>query len=193
MLPKTLLPLPNLCYYRFGPLVQIMAEPVVGFLPYGFAIIGYFGGVVMKLGIIRVPVAVWVIISGIIVYWAGDSGCGQDHAIPVDGGRRFPTDDDELVVFYKYCGRGKDHRKALRLAEDYIGENDMSPFSSLRGMSQIKNYIGIVTPIALQSFIETMECTTSAMIAGDHYPLTESMVADGLGTMFAAAFGSVLT
>ncbi|KAJ1616570.1 hypothetical protein T492DRAFT_1135656 [Pavlovales sp. CCMP2436] len=73
---------------------------------------------------------------------------------------------------------------------NYAGKNTMLPGEALSGMEDVGDFIAIVFPVALQSFIETMENVEAAAERGDHYNVFEAMVADGLGTMIGALFGS---
>lgn len=55
---------------------------------------------------------------------------------------------------------------------------------------QVANYLGIVIPIGISATATTLMCLVSAKTAGDPYPVRESMIADGIGTMIASFFGS---
>jgi hypothetical protein len=50
----------------------------------------------------------------------------------------------------------------------------------------------IAVPIAIQSFVETMENVEAACSVGDHYPLMECMLVDGFGTLLGAVMGCPL-
>lgn len=54
----------------------------------------------------------------------------------------------------------------------------------------IKDYLGIVIPIAISATATTLMCLVSAKQAGDPYPVRESMIVDGIGTMLSSCFGS---
>jgi adenine/guanine/hypoxanthine permease len=56
--------------------------------------------------------------------------------------------------------------------------------------SIIKDYLGIVIPIALSATATTLMCLVSAKAAGDPYPVRETMMSDGIGTMLSSLFGS---
>ena len=56
--------------------------------------------------------------------------------------------------------------------------------------STIKDFLGIVIPIGISAAATTLMCLVSAREAGDPFPVRESMIADGIGTMLAAFFGS---
>jgi AGZA family xanthine/uracil permease-like MFS transporter len=56
--------------------------------------------------------------------------------------------------------------------------------------SEVKDYLGIVIPIGISAAATTLMCLVSAKEAGDPYPVRESMISDGIGTMLASFFGS---
>ena len=54
----------------------------------------------------------------------------------------------------------------------------------------VKDYLGIVIPIGISATATTLMCLVSAKNAGDPFPVRESMLVDGFGTMVASFFGS---
>lgn len=56
--------------------------------------------------------------------------------------------------------------------------------------AEISDFLGIVIPIGISATATTLMCLVSAKEAGDPFPVRESMVADGIGTMIASFFGS---
>lgn len=61
-----------------------------------------------------------------------------------------------------------------------------------RGLAggQLLPYLSIIVPMGLLSAISSLQCIESAAAAGDRYNVKPSLVANGLGTMGAAVFGS---
>ncbi len=55
---------------------------------------------------------------------------------------------------------------------------------------EVKDYLGIVIPIGISAAATSLMCLVSAKEAGDPFPVRESMIADGIGTMIASFFGS---
>ena len=55
--------------------------------------------------------------------------------------------------------------------------------------SNVASYIAVVVPIAINSLVETIMCVESAALAGDNYPLAETAMVDGFGTVLGAFFG----
>jgi AGZA family xanthine/uracil permease-like MFS transporter len=78
-------------------------------------------------------------------------------------------------------------------AETYVGKNKFSPFTVLEGFKDITaRAIAIQLPIALASFLETIENVEAAELGGDSYNVHEAMLCDGLGTMFGAICGATI-
>merc|ERR1712062_335760 len=93
---------------------------------------------------------------------------------------------------FQWMGAGRwkgytvdDMTDALNDAEKYFGENNLS-FEGLSALGDVGDYMSVVFPIALNNFIGTMMVVESAHLAGDNYPLAESMVSDGLTTVTAS-------
>ena len=66
-----------------------------------------------------------------------------------------------------------------------------TPPAVWRHLGDAKEYLGVILPVALTNLVGTIECVESAERAGDAYGMRESMVADGVGTLLGASFGSV--
>lgn len=60
----------------------------------------------------------------------------------------------------------------------------------IEGFKDIGPYIGIVLPFSIAASFTDMMCLVSAQKAGDPYPILETMVSDGFGTMIGAILGS---
>ncbi len=58
------------------------------------------------------------------------------------------------------------------------------------GGGHIAAYLSVVIPIGLLGVLASLQNIESAAAAGDDYPVTPSLVANGLGTLAAACFGS---
>jgi AGZA family xanthine/uracil permease-like MFS transporter len=58
------------------------------------------------------------------------------------------------------------------------------------GFQNLGPYIGTVLPFSIAASFTDMMCLVSAQKAGDPYPITETMIADGLGTLLGAVLGS---
>ncbi|KAJ9442037.1 hypothetical protein DIPPA_05024 [Diplonema papillatum] len=51
-------------------------------------------------------------------------------------------------------------------------------------------YMSVIIPVSVTNFMATLEVVSSAHIAGDKFPVVETMIVDGLGTAIGALFGS---
>lgn len=153
----------GLMWLGFGPLLDIFEEPIIGYGAFFFAWCGFFGGVRYLNGM--VPFTVIVILLSSALQW-------------INAGRWYPN-----TLW--------DARDEFIEAEKYLWENGLN-LGGLGGLGDVGDYMSIVFPIALNNFIGTMMVVESAQLAGDNYPLAESMVSDGLSTMVASLFGCVL-
>lgn len=81
-------------------------------------------------------------------------------------------------------------REALSLVKGY------GPIFPIKEIFQqfhtISGYLSTTIPTAISIAIGTIQCVESAKRAGDFYPTREVMFADGVGTLVASLFGSVL-
>jgi AGZA family xanthine/uracil permease-like MFS transporter len=59
-------------------------------------------------------------------------------------------------------------------------------------MNEIIPYLSTTILTAIWIAIGTIQCVQSARRAGDFYPTQEAMLADGIGTLIASLFGSIL-
>jgi len=160
-------------YLATAPLYALGEQPIVGFLPFAFVWTGFFsngGEGVYRSKYFIIPVALVMLGIGSGLGWAGLNSTYKPGSAPT-------TDEME---------------DALNAADDYLLENNMRPFASLTEWDGVKDYLALVFPVALQSFVETMENVEAACFKGDHYNVQEAMIADGLGTIIGAAFGSPL-
>lgn len=57
----------------------------------------------------------------------------------------------------------------------------------------ISLYLSTTIPTAIAIAIGTIQCVETAKRAGDFYPTREAMFVDGIGTLVATLFGSVLS
>jgi xanthine/uracil permease len=74
----------------------------------------------------------------------------------------------------------KPYALAFPLKEMFIHLNEITP------------YLSTTIPTAISIAIGTIQCVESAKRAGDFYPTREAMFADGVGTLIASSFGSIL-
>jgi len=76
-------------------------------------------------------------------------------------------------------------------ATNSLGQLSMFAGVGLAGLAELGSVITIIFPVALANAVETVENIEAADHVGDSYPVGEAMIADGVGTMIGALFGSV--
>eukprot|EP00232_Nephroselmis_pyriformis_P030957 CAMPEP_0182861686 /NCGR_PEP_ID=MMETSP0034_2-20130328/5634_1 /TAXON_ID=156128 /ORGANISM="Nephroselmis pyriformis, Strain CCMP717" /LENGTH=596 /DNA_ID=CAMNT_0024993643 /DNA_START=36 /DNA_END=1826 /DNA_ORIENTATION=+ len=149
-------------FLAIGQVVCNFAQPIVGFLPILFVFIGW--GAKVKIGGF-VPEAFTVIAVGTIVAW-------------IDPVMRDPT------------GSGLSDK--LKAAKDILKEYSPAPESFAEvgdGFDNVDSYLGTVFPIAISASCLTLMCLLSARNAGDPFPIRETMIVDGVGTLLASLLG----
>mmetsp|Transcript_12194 Transcript_12194/g.43095 ORF Transcript_12194/g.43095 Transcript_12194/m.43095 type:complete len:538 (-) Transcript_12194:967-2580(-) len=57
--------------------------------------------------------------------------------------------------------------------------------------TMVREYLSYIVPVACTNMLGTIECVESAADVGDDYPVRESMIVDGVGTVLGACFGSI--
>jgi len=154
----------------YNPLIDVMREPLVGFAPLFFTFSAFFANKGKGIYPNWLPMALVMMLIGTIIWWAG--------------GARHDTEKRELNEPDKMSDLVDD------AYEKFAGENEMEAFTTL-GFSYLEGrFVATVFPIALQSFIETIENVEMAELTGDAYNVKEAMLADGMGTCIGAIFGS---
>lgn len=148
-------------------------------------------------------------VAGIALVWMANKGLYDTYADPklgmpiliiaiigLIGGYVFPKKIPGLVValvggILLAIGMG-------RAVPNFsgFGFQFMSPIAGISavfsGFNSIIPYLGIIIPVAIYVFVETMDNVESAVAAGDDYNLKEAQLADGCMTMLSALCGSVL-
>jgi AGZA family xanthine/uracil permease-like MFS transporter len=154
------------------PLTVVAKEPIIGMVPLAMCFTGFFAnggkGVYTKLS---GGTAMLIAIVGLILKWAGAGKYTGDH---------------------DYMGA-----QVTGNAEMFAGKNKLmsgpdGAVFPLGYWADVGNFVAVVFPVALQSFVETMENVEAAKAMGDEYNLREAMVVDGVGTMLGALMGGVL-
>eukprot|EP00283_Hemiselmis_rufescens_P021848 CAMPEP_0173438638 /NCGR_PEP_ID=MMETSP1357-20121228/20522_1 /TAXON_ID=77926 /ORGANISM="Hemiselmis rufescens, Strain PCC563" /LENGTH=636 /DNA_ID=CAMNT_0014403947 /DNA_START=20 /DNA_END=1927 /DNA_ORIENTATION=- len=149
-----------------GQITACLGQPIVGFLPLLFVFIGWFAHI--KIGGV-VPEALTVILLGTVLGWIDPITRGV-------GG----VDGYGLI------------RKTELAAETLSNfRPDPESFAEVgAGFEILANYMGIIIPVAITATAFTLMCLLSARNAGDPYPIRETMLIDGVGTIIASCFGS---
>lgn len=157
----------------FAPLIDVMREPLIGMLPLALCFTGFFASNGTGSYSKKVPVAVIIFVTGTFLWWMG---------------------------LARHDGGGRELNEVPKMADvvsaawaNYAGKNRMAPFVVFEGFADLTaRAVAIQLPIALASFVETIENVEAAKLSGDDFNVHEAMLADGLGTMVGACFGSVI-
>ena len=200
-------------YLAFGPMIQVAAEPIVCVVPLLIILAGFFGGVKYKLGNsgLTIPIALVAILTACILGWAG--GCKHKNGAiemynygdsysemwfgavdghgPGNAGTRSMFGD--TWQFSTCTGTSKhDAKYAYRTYAGDISSFGSGIFTDLSSMNwnRMKYYFGIIIVVGVVGFSASLACVESASAAGDDYPMTETLIIDGVGTCLGACFGS---
>lgn len=157
----------------FNPLIDVMREPIIGMIPLFLTFTGFFsfGGKGCYPNMI--PMALIIFVAGTVLWWIGGARWDTE-------GREFNENNKMQTIL-------------SNAASSYIGKLAPQPFVVLGGFADMTaRAVAIQFPIALQSFLETIENVEAASLTGDTFNVNEAMLADGLGTMVGACFGAVM-
>lgn len=162
-------------WLAFSPLIDIAAEPMMCWLPFLIVMTGFFGDVRYPIvGKVTFPIALLAILVSVIIGWAG--GCKKENG----GAARYG---------YEKCP-GTDGDALEQAYEDYAFQPVLTGIGSgLGGFEYIDDFASTLFLVAASSFLGTMTCVESAELAGDKYPMAETMIVDGLGTIIGAICG----
>ena len=196
-------------YLAFDPMIKISAEPIVCLVPLLIVISGFFGGVKYHLGRTgaTMPIALVAILVAVLIGWVG--GCKHKNSavemynyeqsfVTTAFGRSSENAGihgmfDDSWKFSTCIGTSKhDAKYAYRTYAGDISSFGAGIFKDLEYMAwnKMKYYFAIVLVVAVVGFGATLACVESASAAGDDYPMVETMIVDGVGTMLGACFGS---
>ena len=191
-------------WLAFSPMITLVKEPIMCFLPLMVVVVGFFGNVRYPIyGKITFPIALMAIGFSTIFGWAG--ACNRSRANITYG---FPPDDVTTSVAAFYNGvdantglpyrtcQGTDGTRAKAAWDSFAFKGDIfGGFGKgLAGLSE-SELMGDWVPGALLfgmiGFLGTMTDVESAEAAGDAYPMAEIMIVDGIGTMMVALAGGM--
>jgi len=161
-----------------APLIDVMREPIIGFIPLALCFTGFFAAKGRGIYPLKVPTALLIFGVGTILWWCGLARWDTEGRVDMNGDLNENNKMQEMVDM---------------MWETTAGKNKFQPFVTLKGFSEIgARAIAIQLPIAIASFVETIENVEAAALIGDSYNVNEAMLADGLGTMFGAICGAVM-
>jgi AGZA family xanthine/uracil permease-like MFS transporter len=160
-------------YLALNEYLPVAASPIVSFLPFAIVMLGYFAGSkYRKIDFLENSFVFLLVKFGpvpvafvaLVVGTILGWATSLNHAVDV----RNAT----MVV--------KPYSLAFPLKEMFSHINEITP------------YLSTTIPTAISIAIGTIQCVESAKRAGDFYPTREAMFADGVGTLIASSFGSIL-
>mmetsp|Transcript_11440 Transcript_11440/g.17062 ORF Transcript_11440/g.17062 Transcript_11440/m.17062 type:complete len:576 (+) Transcript_11440:424-2151(+) len=184
-------------YLFFSPMLSIMAEPIMCYLPLLVVFIGFFGNVIYRIGNTgyTFPIAIFSIGLSVVLGWAGGCKHKRDSIIMYNYGDGSPGSKNIYQDFtnkWTTCTGTSEHdaKYAYREYAGEIGAFGDGIGAGLKKFGDMRAYISTAIVVGVVSFAGTMSCVESAAAAGDDYPMAETMIIDGIGTMIGAIFGS---
>ncbi len=154
--------------------LQIFHKPLIAMVPLGLILIALFSKSRFPLGL---PGGLLAVLAGTTVAW------GLTVLVPnLDNPPVWMTNSvmDPLAV--------KTQFEALSWNPPiFIGQE---LWGLLQDWKQWVGFLSVIIPMGLFNVIGSLQNIESAQAGGDHYATAPSMMANGLGTMLAALFGS---
>ncbi|CAF1427224.1 unnamed protein product [Adineta steineri] len=95
-----------------------------------------------------------------------------------------------ILAWATSLNHGSDVRNAALIVKPYPLVFPIKEIFS--NLNEITPYLSTTIPTAISIAIGTIQCVECARRAGDFYPTREAMFADGIGTLIASLFGSIL-
>jgi AGZA family xanthine/uracil permease-like MFS transporter len=83
--------------------------------------------------------------------------------------------------------------EATLVLED-VGRITLPRFSGsamLEGFKYVVPMLGVIIPLEINNFMDTLNGTESARVAGDNFSIREAQLVDGAATMISAVFGGI--
>src|SRR5215467_2603606 len=152
----------SITYISMRPALEMYMTPVIGLLCFAIIIVSWFGGIKYPKGI---PAGLVVIIVGTIIAWGS------------------------TVFGLNIGGRGLDKLAAA------IGSFGFSvPLPAVNQVFSGFEFLGIILitaiPFGIYDLVEAMDNVESAEAAGDNYPTTRVLTADGVVSLIGCLMGN---
>lgn len=157
----------GLTWLAINQITPNFATPLAGFIPLYMMFVAYFT---------RTKIMVWakgVLTAGVVVYYF----IPEVLAIVVPG--------YALGWAYRLPPAG-----STGWTLNYSGGGLWGGNAFIDGLSLIGPYMGSVIPLAIIATTADLMCLVGAFNAGDPYPIGETLIADGCGTLIGAFLGS---
>ncbi|MBS0206376.1 MAG: NCS2 family permease [Planctomycetes bacterium] len=154
--------------------LQIFQKPLIAMLPLAIVLITYFARVPFPFhlpgGLIAVAFGTGIswILTGVTMAWTGAPQLLTESAMDP---ARIWSARQELGFYWP----------------TFVGDRVMAQLSN---PSQWAGLLSVIVPMGLFNLIGSLQNIESAEAGGDKYSTRSSLAANGLGTIFAALFGS---
>ena len=169
----------------FGPLILKVVPPAALLVP--IAGIGIaFLGLEQLTSSVAAPIVGYSTIMWVYLGWYSFVRCGV-------GNWRCPEALQVILVgIFLGWTSGLNNKQTVREAAKLVKwwGPTWSADELFADFGEVSDYLGIVIPIGISATATTLMCLVSAKEAGDPFPVRESMIVDGIGTMIASFFGS---
>ncbi|KAL9138894.1 xanthine/uracil permease [Amphidinium carterae] len=155
----------GLTWLGINPLLTILSShfaknPMVGFIPFVILWVAYFGTPQKGLFGPVIPAAAVACVVGVILNLFAQTADWESYS------------------------------QVLEDSTDFLQWNGMGIPGWGQTTTAFQEYGALVLGLAFTNFIGTYACNISARKGGDLFPVMESMMVDGLGSMLGAVFGS---
>lgn len=188
---------PGFAYLFFSPMLSISAEPIMCYVPLLVVLVGFFGNTVYRIGNtgLSFPIALLTIMLAVLFGWLGgcrhknDSKTMYNYGSGTPGSKNYYLDSERK---WRTCTGTSEHdaKFAYREYAGEIGAFGDGIGSGLTAFGRMRAYISVAIVVGVVSFAGTMSCVESASAAGDDFPMAETMIIDGIGTIIGSIFGS---
>lgn len=176
-------------YLAFDPFLKLAGEPIVGWPAMFISMAGYFATASGSFEVkgIKIPCAALVILVGGTLYWSNTCHYNRKTVYQNNSVAQPVTVSDN-----RGCGSVANHIEHVDDAKKRLWENQLSFGLGLSYWDDVADFIGLVTPVAIQSVVETLEHWQMGCLKGDSYNMREMMFVDGFGTVLGSICGSIL-
>jgi adenine/guanine/hypoxanthine permease len=155
-------------FISLGFLFRTFAHPIVGLTTLGIILMVYFGRVKFRFGI---PGGLVAVLLGTALFWLTNPEVWSEGNVISGLRMALQPKDVHGPAFHQPLFVYKDLLEAFR-AGNFI------------------TYLTVIIPMGVFTLLGSIQCIEAAEAAGDPYPERPSLMANGIGTMAAALFGS---
>jgi AGZA family xanthine/uracil permease-like MFS transporter len=158
----------SITFISMKPALEMFMTPAIGVVCFAVILVSWFGGI--KYG--GIPAGLVAIAGGALIAWGSTALAGAFHFAPI-GGMSVET----LKASFQTFGFSVPH-PAVGLV--------------LGGLhwSFLKTILVTAIPFGIYDLVEAMDNVVSASAAGDSYPTTRVLTADGIVSLFGCLMGN---